>query len=268
MGESVRYVEGQVVDATTICASFPIAPPLEIPRDNILYTLEEMLGGEIQIVSVEGKEESGKTTLLAQFAKRHPKAALSVFVRPGSRFSYDPEVVLRDLCHQACWILTERELPTDTDEDEARFRRLTYDLQKRARQTNTKFFWVIDGLENLPADSVQARHLILSLLPLETPQFRFLITGSYDAITGIVGRRVASKPFALPGFTVDETARYFEGAGLSREAINELDRTFRGVPGRLASAKRILESGTKPEALLETLPSRIPDLFEMEWRTL
>lgn len=268
MGNEAEYLKPEVVDATAICASFPSAPPREIPRDNILYLIEEMLGGDVQIVSIEGKEETGKTTVLSQFARRHGHATLSVFVRLGSRFSYDPEIVIRDLCNQAHWILNRDQLQDDDEADEARFRRLTYDLQRRARQTNRRFFFVVDGLENLGEDYHHVRNSVLELLPLESPQFKFVITGSYDAVNKLVGRKVGIKAFPLPGFIIDETIRYFEGTSLTREAINEIDRTFRGVPGRLASVRRILESGISSSELLEDLTVKAAGLFQLEWKNL
>lgn len=43
MSGTGEYINPQIVDATTVCGSFPTAPAPEIPRDNILYLIEEML---------------------------------------------------------------------------------------------------------------------------------------------------------------------------------------------------------------------------------
>src|SRR4051812_45442952 len=96
----------QIVDATTLCQSFPAIKPPVIPRDHILETLEMALGGDLNAISLEGPEGIGKTTTLALFAKRHYNDALSVFIRPSSRWAYDPSVLVLDLLSQAEWLLS------------------------------------------------------------------------------------------------------------------------------------------------------------------
>jgi ATP/maltotriose-dependent transcriptional regulator MalT len=80
--EEQVYTKGEVMDLTTVCHSFPRLPERMISRDNIIDVLERMFDGGIELVSVEGEDGLGKTTLLAQFAKCHPHNTFSVFIRP------------------------------------------------------------------------------------------------------------------------------------------------------------------------------------------
>ncbi len=268
MDQQIPSANAQIMDATTVCNTFPVLYGKQIPRDNIIYTVEEMLKGDIHIVTIEGKEEVGKTTLLAQFAKRHAEHTLSVFVRATSRYSSDPKILMRDLCNQAQWMVTGNELPSEVDPDEPFFRNLTYELQRRSRWFKKHFYFVVDGLEGLPEDLTYVREFLLGMLPFGQAQFKFIVTGSCKTAAKFITNRLPCKSFTLSGFTLDETISYFEGTGLSRETVNELFRTFSGVPGYLASVQRILGAGLTPEALLDALPDKIPNPFEVEWNAV
>ena len=98
------------MDLTLVCQSFPRLHVPLIPRDNILDTIERMFEGEIELVVIEGREDLGKTTLLAQFARRHPNHTFSVFIKPASSFGYDPASVRYDLCCQLLWVLRPDQL--------------------------------------------------------------------------------------------------------------------------------------------------------------
>ena len=85
-----RRSKPEVTDLPLVCQSVPGLPVPLIPRDNILDTIERMFEGEIELVAIEGGEGFGKTTILAQFARRHLDHTFSVFIRPVSRLGYDP----------------------------------------------------------------------------------------------------------------------------------------------------------------------------------
>ena len=103
------------MDLTVVCQSFPEMPQPEIYRENFLDTLETILESGTELVVVEGESGIGKTTLLAQFARRHPDYTLSLFTRSVSRWTCDPEILRFDLCNQIQWILRQEELSSMAD---------------------------------------------------------------------------------------------------------------------------------------------------------
>lgn len=151
----------EVMDLTLVCQSFPRLPEALIPRDNILDTIERMFQGGIKIVMIEGDEGLGKTTLLAQFVQRHPNHTFSVFIRPMSKFGYDPVSVRYDLCCQLLWVLRPNESCKPEETDEGYLRNRLLELRKRARRETYHF--VLDGLADIPDDSI--RNVILDMLP-------------------------------------------------------------------------------------------------------
>lgn len=100
-----------IVDLTNISQSFPSPLDHEVQRENIWNTVDSLFRGGWEVIFIEGDEGIGKTTLLAQLAKRHPYNAFSLFVRPVSRFTYDPANLRFDLSNQVTWLRRPKNYP-------------------------------------------------------------------------------------------------------------------------------------------------------------
>jgi len=78
-------------------------PPLPAPcvsRENILNTIDLMFAEGINVTILEGPEGRGKTVTAALFARRFFPRAFTTFLRPGSRWAYDPVMVYTELGQQ------------------------------------------------------------------------------------------------------------------------------------------------------------------------
>jgi hypothetical protein len=257
-----------IVDTTTFCSGFPEGVGSEIWRDNVLHTFERIFEGETQLLLVEGPEGIegiGKTILLAQFARREKDRCISIFVRAASWFAHDPALVIRDLCSQMHWILFKKELDSSTEIDDAYLAKLVYNLQRYSKQGQSNILVVVDGITGIPKDRMQVRDAILSKLPFGLPQFRFLFSGDSKELAKLPLPKLVQKTYTLSPFSFEETLRYFNGA-LPTETVSEVFKMCHGVPGYLAGIRRLLDSGTSAAALLENLPSSMPELFRMEWQ--
>ncbi len=107
------------------------------------------------------------------------------------------------------------------------------------------------------------RKFVLDMLPFGLPGFRFLLAGDLDKLSAYIPQEIRMKSYPLSGFTLDQTVEYFKGCGTDRRSLEEIYQICRKIPGRLASARRILQSGTDVQTLLEE-----PNLFEIEWRRI
>ena len=172
----------EVLDLTAICQSFPETPEPSILRDNLLDTIDTIFWGGIELVAVEGVDGIGKTILLTQFARKHPNHALSLFIRPTSRWAYDPGLLRKDLCNQLNWVLHNEELLNGEVPEDAVLRDLLSRLLRRARRKGELFYFLVDGLHDIPKEDKQVRDLVLDMLPLGLPGFRFLIAGELEEI--------------------------------------------------------------------------------------
>ncbi len=255
--------QAKIMDLTVACQSFPDLPAHEIHRENLLGAIETIFAGNNEIVIIEGAEGMGKTTLLTQFVRNYPQHALSLFIRDTSRWTSAPELLLRDLSNQLQWVLAHRELWAQEDVNETTLGLNLYELRRRARRRGETYYFVIDGLDEVPE---QVRDAILALLPFgNPPHFRFLLASAPDQLAMLLPPKSRGKPFQLPSFNLDETKKYLHDLTSTQDTINEIYHTCNGTPGYLATVRRVLESGTDEQTLLQRLPETLPELFRLEW---
>ena len=191
----------EVMDLTLVCQSFPREPMPEIRRENILDTIERTFAGDIEVVMIEGGEGLGKTTLLAQFARRRANHAFSLFIKPASSFGCDPASLRYDLCCQLLWVLRQEESCKPEDTDEGYLRNRLLELRRRARRE--MYYFVIDGLGDIPDEGV--RSTILDMLPFGGG-FRFLLSGNLHLLPHHVDWNVC-KSSQMVSFSLDETVK-------------------------------------------------------------
>jgi hypothetical protein len=258
----------EVMDLTRVCQSFPEMPKPEIQRENFLDTIDTIFQGGTELVVVEGTEGIGKTTLLAQFAIRHPNHTLSLFIRPTSRWAYDPDILRYDLCNQIQWILCQEELASIEDATDVFLRNGWAKLRKLTMYRKDTFYFVVDGLDDIPAQESQIREIILSMFPFGLPDFRFLLSGDLDQLSEYFHRGLRLKSYPLSGFTLEQTVEFFKDFNVDRQPLEEVHRICQKVPGYLAAVRRILQSGTNLQSLLEEMPSKLSDLLQIEWRNV
>lgn len=253
-------------DLTTLSVNFPPRPRRELYRGNVINTLQSLLGEAIFAASVEGADGMGKTTILSQFVRRFPAAAISLFISPANRLSYDIDLIRLDIATQAHWVLTRKNLRRD-QYDPLLLKTYYGDLQRYAKQSKSTIYFVLDGIEDLEK---QARGQLLQQLtdslPIGIPQFRFLFSGDDGLYKELIGPNLIIKSYPLTEFSAEEARAIFEGHALSLETVSDLNELCRGIPGRLASVRRALEIGTSAEDLLQDAPNKWPEFFEADWR--
>lgn len=237
----------------------------EIQRENMLLTLEDQLSGDTSLLFLEGPDGTGKTTLLRQFEHAHSDRTFGLFISSASRWSYDPSTSLAELCEKMQHVLGVEAADTT---DERRFARLQRVAIRIARQRKERFFFVLDGIEEIPEGDRTTRNELFSLLPIGFDEFRFVVSGSPQIYPVPTSALRASKSLLLPSFTADEVQRYFAGTPLTDADLNEIRRVTKGFPGHLASIRRLLMSGVPSSTIVSQLDRSLAALFELEWKTL
>ncbi len=177
-------VKEEVMDVTVVSRSFPQILPPQICRENILDTIDTIFEGDTQLLVIEGGEGIGKTTLLTQFAKKYPNQTISLFIKPTSHWTYDPSFLLLDLCCQINWVLYQTELQDLNQIDDGFLRVGIFQLHRLTRQK--PYYFLIDGLEDIPEKESHARESILEMLPFGLSGFRFLLTGDLRHLSPLV----------------------------------------------------------------------------------
>jgi hypothetical protein len=258
--------EAEVMDLTVACRTFPETPEAEVHRENLLDTIDNIFIGETRLIVVEGLEGIGKTNLLSQFARHHPHHVLSLFIKPSSRLAYAPDYLKLVLSEQLHWALHHEVMNAETV-DEGVLRTQLISLQKRAHRNRESYYFLVDGLGDIPPEDSQFQESILKdILPLGLSGFYFLVSGDLHLLSGNLHRLVRAKSFPVPTFSFDETMKYFSDVNIPRESVEDVYKMCRGLPGNLAIVRRMLQSGTSVQSLLEEEPSRLPDFLAIEWR--
>ncbi len=259
--------EAVILSPIALCNSFPKTVEPEIFRHLIIDTFLKIFEKGIELIVVEGDEGIGKTVIMSQFARKYSDVTLSLFIRSTSKMAYDPDLHRIDLARQINFILCNEDKDDYDLINEAHLRRLFFELQKFARVNNKSIYFVIDGLDEIPKGEEYAVDAIINMLPLGYgSNFYFLVSGDLNLIKNKVGQGVKNYPNFLPQFSPEETNEYLKDLNLDEVVCNELERTCRGVPGKLASIRRLIESGQNVATLLDDLDSKLPNLFEVEWR--
>lgn len=248
-----------------IARDFPQLQGKIIDRTHLLETIIQVLSEETPVVFLEGEEGYGATTTLAQFCKAYPDCTFSLFIKPASRFAYNLDYLRLSLYEQFHWYLhstaTEREF-IDVTEYESLFLKI-----RRKKRASTLYF-VIDGLHQIPSEDQRlVEQIIREVLPVGIDNFRFLISGT-QAQLGKFVKQVGTKPYQQLKFSPPETEEYLSDLGLPPSDTLEIGRLCKGVPGRLASVKRLIQSGVKLSSILDSEPSKYPEFIRLEFESL
>ncbi|PKN35610.1 MAG: hypothetical protein CVU61_01960 [Deltaproteobacteria bacterium HGW-Deltaproteobacteria-19] len=267
--KEIEAAKMEIMDLTKIASTFPQIEKPSINRETIIMTLADMLSNDTEVVIVNGPDGIGKTTLLSQFAREFPNNSFSLFVRSCSRYAYDSVMLMRDLCNQIGWVLKKGTYGGGIDVDLGQlFNGRLYDLQKQANLERQTYYFIVDGLEEIPEEDCHERDMILNLLPFGIPRFRFILSGPLESLNKRSQKINGIVPFILIGFTFEETRAYFEGLVDDRSQLEFIHKMCKRQPGNLASMRRLLQSGKSLDDLLEEFPKSPPEWFELEWRVV
>ncbi|MBW6474130.1 MAG: hypothetical protein K0B14_13475 [Anaerolineaceae bacterium] len=263
-------LKAEIMDTTKISSNFPLPPEQEIIRDSFLETIEKLFSNQPMVI-VEGEVGIGKTTLLSQFARRFPENSISVFITPATRASYDPDTIRIDLLSQVFWILTRKELSytdfetMDITSDWGKRRNQLLKFSKSRYQT---FYFVLDGICEIPDNHSFYRDLIFDMLPFGFyNDFKFLISGNPKNIPCQILEQINYKSFPIPAFTLEESERYLSELGFSNDDLIEIYRIHK-TPGSLASIRRSIHGENSKNEFLKNLPLELANLLDLEWKNI
>ncbi len=228
------------ISVVDVSLSFPILPNPCIPREHNLKTINQMFSSGARIVAVNGEQDIGKTTTLAQFASSKGNDVLCFFLRPISDLGYDPVQFSFDLCNQVEYIIGGVPLPSDIVPTLQDARQAILRAVRHARQKRKILYFVVDGLADIPPDNTEAMHWFYDVLPINMESFRILLSGEIDGLPQNLRAASGLKPFVLGGFTNDEQRQSLTDCGLSDDDLDQLSRFCNGRPGTTQSVRRLL----------------------------
>ena len=242
-----------------LCTTFPSTPDGEIVRDQHLDTFDRVLQNSIDILVIEGDSGIGKTTLLSQFAKQHPRTAVSSFVSTKARHKYDPVALRIDYSAQIISILDPTRIVTPSEERDGVLQSLLQRLKRR--HARNRIYFILDGLTDI-TDPIMLKD-VFHLLPIGLG-FPVIVSGDLSSIPSELkdGRRI--KTTQASNFSFSEVQQYFSDMQLKETDIRKIYKDFgKGIPERLASVRRSLKAGLDFTSLRG---ERLDSLYEDEWK--
>ncbi|MEZ5326986.1 MAG: ATP-binding protein [Verrucomicrobiales bacterium] len=248
----------EVMSLLAVSSTFPTLPDPLIERANLIQTLHDMLA-DTEVVAIDGPEGIGKTTLLAEFAKGHPNTAFSLFVSGASSYSYDCTMLSSDLSTQIGWALKKENFRNEeTEEASQLLHSRILALQRQANFEKKIYYFIIDGLHEIPAEDSSALEMIMKILPFGLSRFRFLISGPAAMLSQRSVRPHNISPLRVVGFTIEDTDKFFKGVVEDRSLIESIHQLSKMIPGNMVVLRRIITSGTSADTLLDSISTILP----------
>lgn len=241
----------EIITANNFSLGFPHEKiKNKIPRDNYIVQIESLLIDN-NILFIDGEEDSGKTTLLVDFLKKHQQNSVSIFFRPLNKIDYEIDYFFENANDQLDFLLNDKKSDKDVQSSILNFRSLLHRLRKKYKNRDKKFYFIIDGLENNTDESIELLSQIIDLIPLAEDFIRLIITGSPKKIKSKIGTLVKCdiETINVLGFNMDESSKF---TGITdQHIVEQFFKVTKGFPGRLNTINRLLEKGISIEKISE-----------------
>lgn len=216
-------------------ANLPIVPEDEVARDNHVKRIASDFNAKCQCQLVSGVDGAGKSNLLSQFARHYSSRSISYFVSNDPR-TQRLTTFLYDMCMQMAAALGETS-PVDVltlEELNNWYTALNRNLRQSAKRSGEPYFFVIDGLEwALEGDEGEA--IVYSLPDTHADGLYLLLscTNKHRLPQWLEVSQIGS-PWP---FSQQDTERYLQNTGFTREEISQIHLAHNGLPGSLKLVK-------------------------------
>lgn len=243
--------------------NLPESPKNEVLRRHLLDGLTYQASHH-SVVHVSGKQNVGKTQLLAQFYAENHQSTVAAFVTGASFWGYDYETIVEDLCQQVRAITgwNGLKLGVELDTASARWRAAVHELSRWARANKSHVNFVLDGLDEIPESAEASVSPLFALLPLGLGSFRVFVSGD-RALELVQNSNIKTYGgLTVLDFTLEETRQYLSDF-LSADEAAQVYSMSKGLPGYCARIRKLFEvQGSLPDG---SLPQNLEKVFEFEW---
>jgi hypothetical protein len=241
---------------------FPIFPDVNlVDREGFVETIERMFA-EVQVVFLEGEEGFGTTTTAAQFCISYPERTFCLFIKPSSRTTYSPDYIRLTLAEQITWFLDNKELSEDAT-GPTEFRKLVIRLGRKITRKNPVYF-VIDGLQKIQNSEPVIEEIFRDILPFWQDNMKFLICGKQATFEKYF-YDISCKYIQQLTFSAPEVERFMLPFIVDSSDVRTLHSLTQGIPGRLASVRRLMLGKMTLNEILSATPEKFPSFVKLEF---
>ncbi len=242
----------KTVDPTYYSDGFPLEDWSRIvPRSNYIAEIEDAIENGLNLIFIDGEEDSGRTTLAAEFVRKHIQHSISVFFNPLNKLDYKVDYYCANVVLQTHCILREEVIDADAALiGTQRYHQSLNQLRRFVKSRKDKINLILDGLESEIRENPQFIRDLFSILPLGENYFRIIVTGRrlefIDAVPKL--KREEAKEISLMGFSDSDMLSYLEITSPPTSTVKDLFKVTKGYPGRLKTLRRLMANeGYSPE---------------------
>jgi hypothetical protein len=241
---------------------FPIFPSENlVDRQSFVETVERMFS-EVQVVFLEGEEGFGTTTTAAQFCISYPESSFCIFIKPSSRTTYSPDYLRLTLSEQIVWFLDGCELAEDSI-GPVEFRKLIIRLGRKTSK-NKPVYFVVDGLHKVQNADQIIDEIFRDILPFWQDNIKFLICGKQAYFERHIVD-LSYKYIHQLTLSSQEVQRFMLPVSIDENDVRTLHLLCKGIPGRLASVRRLMIGGMTLNEILSSTPEKFPSFVKLEF---
>ena len=140
--------------------------------------------------------------------------------------------------------------------------------QVRKKRKSAELYFVVDGLHQIPAEDLRlVESIFREVLPIGVDNFRFIIAGQQSSLGKFVNK-VSTKPYQQLKFSPEDTRQYLSTLNLLESEVSEIHKICKGVPGRIASIKRLISTGKDLKFILDADLDKYLEFIKLEFDSL
>jgi len=242
----------------------PSSPIDEISRNGWVTDVENNFSPSCTHQTVIGSALSGKTNLLAQFAHHYGENVICYFI-DSSPISRTLHHYLFALCSQISELLGKPEPRDGISLDELRslYSSLSTNLIKHANSTHTKYYYVIDGIEQFRAGIEGSR--ILDCYPPKLGTGVYLLSSLFEGSREEFSGDNIGQLVQVRRFEVHETEKFLSDLGLNHVQVKTIQSKCQGLPGYLRIIKQAKKTDNQFD--VDSVPNELKDLLNKQLQT-
>lgn len=232
----------RIIDTTYYSDGFPDELWSEIiPRTQYISQIEDAIAGNNKVIFIEGEDDAGKTTLIAQFCRKHIDRTISVFFNPLNNLDFELDFFYTNVVQQIRYLMKDDQPNEKSFIGNQQYREAHYQFKKFSKRHKHKINLVLDGLENKTKEDAEFIVKLFSNLPFGDEKFVLIITGSKNDYAKIHPKLPKEQITSIPvfGFADPEAISYLK---LADNGINirDLYKVTKGYPGRLRTLRNLI----------------------------
>lgn len=253
----------EILNTATVCRNFPDPASGEVFRDDLIKTIDNYINQDYPVIYVEGASGAGKTTLLRQFHLENLDHCVSLFINPDVSYFMNQDYIKNIICEQIC-IIVGRDYAKDIS-----INSILMDAQRQVKMRGKKLVFIIDGAEKYPEEKIKnLSEIIYGLIPVGLSEFRFLVSKLDRIEIDIFNTVKLTKTITITQLSKSNVKIMLQSLNIENEIMEDIYNISEGIPGRVASIRRMMENGVKIDNIINRQIETLEDLINLEWLNL